>query len=345
MWGNYAMKALRAFSALNTVVMFMAVLWGAWVTTTDSGDGCGAHWPLCKGTFMPDWDYPAIVEFGHRLISGLAGLLTLILLVWIIRSLPGEGRLRRLAWGTLFFVSFQGTLGAAAVIWPQPDLVLALHFGFSLLCFTFALLVTVALSQLLRDLEPFADSGVPGGAMGTAGIRAGLPEEAGAGSAVISRRARRLLHDSDASIRTMVWSVAIYTYLVIYLGAYVRHIEASMACTGWPLCNGQLWPTLYGPVGANFAHRLGAALGVALVVRLWLAVRQVEDRPDLRRGANWALVLILAQVVSGALFPLGYFNLITQVLHTGLIALFWGQLSYLCYQTLPAERSVVTVGA
>lgn len=304
------MKQLRAFAALNTVVMFTAVLWGAWVTTTDSGDGCGAHWPLCKGTFMPDWDYPAIVEFGHRVVSGLAGLFTLILLVWVLRSLPGRRRLHLLAWGAFFFVSLQGTLGAAAVLWPQPDLVMALHFGFSLLCFTFALLVTVALSQLMHP----------------------APHEV-----------QRL--QADARIRTVVWSVAVYTYLVIYLGAYVRHIGATMACTGWPLCNGQLWPTLYGPVGANFAHRLGAALAVVLVLRLWQAARRVQGRPDLRRGANWALALMLAQVISGALFPLGYYNLITQIVHTGLIALFWGQLSCLCYRTLPPERSALAVSA
>ncbi len=47
---------------------------------------------------------------------------------------------------------------------------------------------------------------------------------------------------------------------------------------------------------------------------------------------------MLAQVASGALFPLGYLNLLTQLLHTSLIAGFWGVLSYLCYVTLPAER-------
>ena len=144
------MKALRAVSLANTVVMLLAVLWGAWVTSSDSGDGCGASWPLCKGTFMPDWDYAAIVEFGHRVVSALAGLLSVVVLVWVARARPAETRLKRLAFGTFFFVVLQGALGAAAVLWPQPDLVMALHFGFSLLCFTFALLVTVGAREAGR---------------------------------------------------------------------------------------------------------------------------------------------------------------------------------------------------
>ena len=78
-------------------------------------------------------------------------------------------------------------------------------------------------------------------------------------------------------------------------------------------------------------------------MRLWWTARQAADRPDLRRGAAWALVLMLAQVASGAFFPLGYLNLLTQLLHTGLIAGFWGVLSYLCYLTLPEEREAVAV--
>lgn len=306
------MKALRAVSLANTAVMLLAVLWGAWVTSSDSGDGCGASWPLCKGTFMPDWDYAAIVEFGHRVVSALAGLLSVAVLVWVARVRPSETRLKRLAFGTFFFVVLQGGLGAAAVLRPQPDLVMALHFGFSLICFTFALLVTVALGQGERAAFQRPDVSAQPVAPG---------------------------------LRTQIWGLAVYTYLVVYLGAYVRHLGASMACTGWPLCNGELIPPLYGPVGANFAHRLGAALAVVLVLRLWWTARRLTERDDLRRGAAWALALMAAQVASGALFPLGYLNLLTQLLHTGLITGFWGVLSYLCYLTLPVGRETVAVSA
>ncbi|MFZ5824113.1 MAG: COX15/CtaA family protein [Bacillota bacterium] len=288
-------RSLRIFSLLTTVIMFLVVLMGAWVTNTESGEGCGKHWPLCHGTFMPDWDYAAIVEFSHRVVAGLAGLMVIVLLVWVWRALPKRKDLFWLSWGAFFLVSFQGALGAMAVLWPQPKLVLALHFGFSVMCFAMVLLVTVLLYS----------------------------------------KGERPLVQAPPGLTRAIWGMAVFTYLVLYLGAYVRHVDAALACSGWPLCNGQLFPTLYGPVGANFAHRLGAALAAVLMLRLWLLARQATERPDLQRGATIGLWLMAAQVASGALFPLGYYNLLTQTLHTALITAFWGVLCYLCFQVLP----------
>lgn len=298
-------RNLKLFSLLTSGIMFIVVLMGALVTNTESGDGCGASWPLCKGTWMPEWDYAAIIEFSHRGVAGIAGFMSIILLLWVWRALPTWRRTRNMAAGALGLVIFQGGLGAAAVLWPQPKAVLALHFGISIMCFALVLLVSVMLYQ---GEEPPAMEAPPGLVRG-------------------------------------IWSMAIYTYLVIYLGAYVRHLDAAMACTGWPLCNGQVVPTLYGPVGANFAHRLGAGLAMLLTIRLWMLARKATDRPDLQRGVNLSLWLMIAQVISGALFPLGFYNLLTQMLHTALISAFWGVLSYLCLQTLPLGKpSPVSAG-
>lgn len=299
-------RNLKRFSLWTSGTMFLVVLMGAWVTNTESGDGCGAYWPLCHGTLMPDWDYEAIVEFSHRGVAGLAGFMTIILLAWVWRSLPGWHLTRWMAAGGLFLVVVQGGLGALAVLWPQPKAVLALHFGISVMCFALVMLVSVL---LYRGEEPPAVQAPP-------------------------------------ALARAVWSMTIYTYLVLYLGAYVRHLDAAMACTGWPLCNGQVWPTLYGPVGANFAHRLGAGLAALLMLRLWVLARQATERPDLQRAATLGLVIMIAQVLSGALFPLGYYNLLTQMLHTGLITAFWGVLSYLCLLVWTARKSLpLSVGA
>jgi len=126
-------RGLKALSIVTTFVMFLVLLAGALVTNTGSADGCGASWPLCKGTFMPEWDYEAIIEASHRGISSLAGLLALVLAVWTWRAAARRPLIRWLGLGTLLMVCLQGALGAMAVIWPQPKAVLALHFGISLL--------------------------------------------------------------------------------------------------------------------------------------------------------------------------------------------------------------------
>lgn len=288
-------QGLKRLSVVTTVVMFLVLLAGALVTNTGSADGCGAHWPLCHGTFMPDWDYEAIIEASHRGISTLIGLLTLVQAVWLWRAMRSRPLVRWLGVGTLFMVSLQGALGAMAVIWPQPKAVLALHFGVSLLCFS----GTVLLTTLLFAPE---------------GSRAAEP---------------------SPTFRRWVWTVAVYAYGVVYLGAYVRHVRASAACLGWPLCNGELVPPLYGLTGVNFIHRVAAGLLTVMVLRLaFMAMR--EGRKDLRRAAWLAAGLVLAQVAGGALFGLGYINVATQQLHTALITLLWGSLTYLCLRVLPA---------
>ena len=43
----------------------------------------------------------------------------------------------------------------------------------------------------------------------------------------------------------LAWISMAIIYIVAYLGAYVRHAEAELACgTDWPLCNGSVFPGL-----------------------------------------------------------------------------------------------------
>jgi cytochrome c oxidase assembly protein subunit 15 len=53
------------------------ILWGAYVRVSDSGDGCGRHWPTCHGQLVPVGagarTSPATwVEFIHRVTSGIS---------------------------------------------------------------------------------------------------------------------------------------------------------------------------------------------------------------------------------------------------------------------------------
>lgn len=298
---------MKLLAIATTVVMYIILQMGALVTNTGSADGCGASWPLCKGTFMPDWDYPAIIEFSHRAVSGIGGFMVLVLAIWLWRSFPTRPVLRWLGVVALGSVIFQGLLGAAAVLWPQPKVVLALHFGISLICFSAVLLITVL---LLRD-----------------------------------HRKVSLAPANPIFTRFVLW-VTLFSYGVIYLGAYVRHTKASLACLGWPLCNGELIPTLYGSVGVNLLHRIGAGLAMILVIRLTLLARtSAADRPDLLRASYLALLLILFQAASGALMAVGIFNLPTQMLHSAIITLFWGSLSYLCLRVLAPEAEAAAPSA
>jgi heme A synthase len=93
------------------------IMWGAFVRATGSGAGCGRHWPLCNGQVIPRAEQiETLIEFTHRITSGLAGLLVIGMVVWAARAFPRGHLARRGAWLTLLMIVIEGLLGAGLVL-------------------------------------------------------------------------------------------------------------------------------------------------------------------------------------------------------------------------------------
>ncbi|MFK7694647.1 COX15/CtaA family protein [Paenibacillus sp. HJGM_3] len=293
-------KSYKWVSLLTTIGMGLVLLMGALVTKTESGRGCGDDWPLCNGKFIPAYTIESMIEYSHRAVSGLVGILVLAAAIYTYKLLRHSGEAKLFAYSALFFTVLQAILGAMAVVWPTSDAVLALHFGFSLVAFAATLLLTIG---VWKD-EFSGDKTV--GKLGT-----------------VSRK-----------FRNTVWLVTGYSYVVVYIGAFVRHTESSGGCLGWPLCNGEVVPELSGATGIAFAHRIAAAiLFLAIAYIAFRANRTYADIPFIRTSARWALTLAGLQVISGALivYALGTdWYLFAALLHVILIACLFGILCDLC---------------
>jgi len=93
------------------------ILWGAYVRASGSGAGCGAHWPLCNGVVVPRGaSITTLVEFSHRLTSGLALLSVVILLVWTWRSVRAPHPARTAAACSVVFILSEAAVGAGLVL-------------------------------------------------------------------------------------------------------------------------------------------------------------------------------------------------------------------------------------
>ncbi|MBC7171358.1 MAG: COX15/CtaA family protein, partial [Polyangiaceae bacterium] len=92
-------------------------VFGAYVRASMSGDGCGAHWPLCNGVVVPVApSVQTLVELTHRVTSAACGLLAILGVFWSLRAYP-RGHLARIGAGlTLFFVITEGLVGAGLVL-------------------------------------------------------------------------------------------------------------------------------------------------------------------------------------------------------------------------------------
>lgn len=95
----------------------LVIVWGAFVRATGSGAGCGDHWPLCNGEVIPR--APALetlIEFSHRLTSGIALLSVVALLIWAYRAYPKGNRVRKAALWTMVLMIVEALIGAGLVL-------------------------------------------------------------------------------------------------------------------------------------------------------------------------------------------------------------------------------------
>jgi cytochrome c oxidase assembly protein subunit 15 len=281
---------LRWLAIAATVGMFLVLVMGATVTNTGSSEGCGRSWPLCNGQLVPEFTVSTAIEFSHRAVTGVEGLLVVALAVGMLRFSRREREVVVLVVLMLGTLCLQAGLGAGAVLWPQSALMLATHFGVSLICFAATFLSARAVFDRTASSAPTVDP-IPG-----------------------------------TWFRTVVLAIAAYVLLVVYLGTYVRHAGVSLACVDWPLCNGQVIPVLEGPTAIVFAHRL-AALGAVLIL-IWQA-RIARAVGVGSAAAALAAVLVVMQALSGGAVVLTMLGLFSTLAHAAIMALLFASLALL----------------
>jgi cytochrome c oxidase assembly protein subunit 15 len=300
------MRGLRWLAAATTSGMFLVLVMGATVTNTGSAEGCGRSWPLCNGQFVPEFTVSTAIEYSHRAVTGVEGVLVVLLTAAMLRLWRADREVVVLALLMLLTLLLQAGLGAGAVLAPQSALMLATHFGVSLVAFASTFLsAAVVFERTSRAAAAVQSRAVPG------------------------------------AFRRGVLGVTLYVLVVVYLGAYVRHAGISLACAGWPLCNGQIIPSMEGPTGVVFAHRL-AAIGV-VVFLTWLAWQARRGEVG-GRAAAVALALSVLQALSGAVVVWSQLGLFSTLAHAGIMALLFACLAYLVrLALLVGERAASTL--
>lgn len=289
--------------------MLGVLLGGALVTKTGSELGCGRSWPLCNGELIPsEITSELVIELAHRLVSGSAGLLVLGLAIWAWRVIGHKRETKTLAVLSVSFLLLQALIGAAAVLWPQNDFVLALHFGISLISFAAVLLLTLLIFEVDDKLK-------------TKGLYI------------------------DKRMSFHIIGVTIYSYLVVYTGALVRHTDSSLVCQDWPLCNNSAFgfPTnMYQWI--QMGHRLAAG-----VIFLWigyimfLAIRHYKHQRVLYWGWIVAFIIVSLQVAAGAIVVMTQLNIYFALLHALFIACLFALLSYFIMLLTRNQNSQVSI--
>ena len=113
-------------------------------------------------------------------------------------------------------------------------------------------------------------------------------------------------------------------FLVVLLGAFTANMDAAGACTGFPLCNGQIWPTGGGLQQVHWVHRL-LAYGFAGHVISW--VIRSRRTPGAGGIGPWVILgLITLQVLVGVGLVTAGLPRAMQVMHVAVGVALWAAL-------------------
>jgi len=155
------------------------IAWGAYVRATGSGAGCGAHWPLCDGRIVPrSLGVATLIEYSHRITSGLALLSVLALLWWVRKATPPGHPARLGALMSVVFMLTEAAVGAGLVLFElvadNASMARALFMSVHLTN-TFILIAWLALTAWwLSGGEAMQPAATPGRAAALGGLLAAV---------------------------------------------------------------------------------------------------------------------------------------------------------------------------
>src|SRR5690625_2031372 len=289
-------KRLKWLSVISTFGMTLILLGGALVTESCSVGGVGSSCPLFNVELLPSDISPAfVIELSHRIVSGVVGSAVLLLAIFAWRFIGHIREVNFLSVLSFVFLVIQGLIGAAAVVWGQSDFVLAAHFGISLISFAAVFLLMLLIFEIDRKFDT--------------------------SNLLIQKRHR-----------IEIYALTIYTIIVVYTGALVRHVDANLVCIDWPFCFNSS-PFAFSDYSfmqwVQMGHRLAAGILFIWTILLFIKVgKHYRHIPVMYWGWIITLALITFQVIFGALIILTLLNLGVALLHALFITGYFGMLSY-----------------
>jgi heme A synthase len=278
------------------------VLWGAFVRATGAGAGCGQHWPLCNGEMLPrSPGLNTIVEFTHRVTSGIDLVLVALLVFWAFRAFPRHHAVRLAAALSGVFLISEALLGASLVLLQHVARNQSSARAYSLsahLVNTLTLLACLTLTAWWTVRK--------------------TPARAG---------------------RRALWMAAFSLATVMILG--VSGAIAALGDTLFPARSlAQAWVRDFDPAASIFVRLRILHPALAALAAAWLvtyAVSTAGRRRDLRPRAWLLLALLACQMAAGIANLLLSAPVWMQLVHLLLADTLWISLVLLCAGTLEAD--------
>ncbi len=290
------------------------ILWGAYVRASGSGAGCGSHWPLCNGEIIPrSPTMKTVIEFSHRLSSGLALILVVVMLVWAFRVYARKHQVRAWAALSMFLMLMEAAIGAGLVrfeyVAENKSIARALWMSGHL---TNTFLLVAALSFVAWA----ATTGERFKVRGQGGIN-------------------------------WVFAAAIIGTLILGVSGAVTALGATLFPVT-SLAEGlrqDLSPTAHVLIRLRFFHPfIAIAVSAFLISTAWL-VRAWRPSEWTKRLANALIALVVVQLAAGLINLLLHAPISLQLVHLLLSDLIWIAVVLLAFTALAQPARANAIGA
>jgi cytochrome c oxidase assembly protein subunit 15 len=263
---------VRVLNVLWVLILGLMAL-GAATRAKKAGLAC-PDWPLCFGELVPDFHPGVYFEFLHRAWAGSVSVIFVGCLIYILRNRAISRGVKNLMIIAALILFAQVIMGGLTVLKLVQVNVVTTHLGLATLFFGCVLWTSFVLNEQVHPIPPTPQVAPP-------------------------------------AFCFLVKLLPFAIFAQLLLGGLVATSYAGAVCVDFPLCNGQLVPTLEGPIGLQVMHRFGAytvlLIVLAFVVYVWR--NRFENWVTKKlKSATWILLLAVLMQVS-----LGISNLILMI--------------------------------
>ncbi len=148
-------RGLNRFAIFVACATFFLIIAGALVTSHDAGLAT-PDWPLSNGQFFPKMVGNLFWEHGHRMIATTVGMLTIVLMIYILAKEQRDW-VRKLGIFALLAVIAQGLLGGLTVKLMLPLAVSTAHATLAQLFFCTTVSLAVFTSRSWMEARPLEE--------------------------------------------------------------------------------------------------------------------------------------------------------------------------------------------
>lgn len=136
---------------LSLVTTLLLVAFGGFTRGSGSGYGCADRWPLCEngllGGLLPRWEYHMVIEWTHRWLAALVGLLAIATAISAWRHFRNRSVVLAPAIAAVLVIGIQAWVGRLVVKGNLDADLVSLHLAISMTVVALLTIVVVATNR------------------------------------------------------------------------------------------------------------------------------------------------------------------------------------------------------